>query len=233
MIKASFSRSTVIQAFIFLLVASPLILFQAPGLIGAESTYVVESGSMEPTIDTGSAIWVYGIDEVREGDIITFRTGVETRTTHRVVDIEESGGETRYVTKGDANDDADTETVARENVEGRVRFSIPYLGAFLSAITSRMAFGFMVLIPAFVLVANESTKIYREIKQHHVEDEHEKAYNSLLVSISLIMPLTVFTTFLLMYPLNLLSAMMAVQVIIAGLALTGLCFAAIFWYYEK
>lgn len=232
MIKALLSRSMIIQIVVFMVVASPFILFQAPGLIGAESTYVVESGSMEPTIDTGSAIWVYGIDEVREGDVITFRTGPDSRTTHRVVGIQETGEETRYVTKGDANDNADTETVAREDVEGRVRFSIPYLGSFLAAITSRMAFGFMVLIPAFVLVANESTKIYREIKQHHVEDEHEKAYNSLLVSISLIMPLTVFTTFLLMYPLNLLSAMMAVQVIIAGLALTGLGLAAIFWYYE-
>lgn len=73
----------------------------------------------------------------------------------------------------------------------------------------------------------------REIKQHHVEDEHEKAYHSLMVSISLIMPLTVFTAFLLMYPLNLLSASMAILIMIGGLVLTGLGFAVIFWYYER
>lgn len=230
----SVSRSTLVWTVIFVLIASPFVLFQLPVLVGAESTYVVQSGSMEPNITTGSAIWVYGIEEeVEIGDVITFKRGTTTRTTHRVVGTQGSGEMLRYVTKGDANDNVDTETVAPGDVEGRVGFTVPYLGAGLSAATSPVAYLFLVLLPGIALATNESWKVYGEIRQLHSEGEDQKAFHSLLMSASLIMLLSAFTAILLIYPLNLASPMMVAQIFVGGLILTTTGLAAIFWYYDE
>ena len=61
------------------------------------------------------------------GDIITFRRG-SSLITHRIVEVTEAG----YITKGDANNTADLDAVAAEEVVGRVVGRLPYVGKVLA-----------------------------------------------------------------------------------------------------
>lgn len=85
---------------------------------------VVVSGSMEPTIETGSIIVINERDkDIKRGDIIAFKTG-DLAVAHRVVKIQDG----KFVTKGDNNKSVDAGTVTADMVEGTVIFHIPKAG---------------------------------------------------------------------------------------------------------
>ena len=89
--------------------------------------YVVESGSMEPTIKTGSVCFVNrraNYDEIKVGDIIAFKINSNDLATHRVNSITDYGIET----KGDANDNVDGIITNRETFVGKNILSIPGVG---------------------------------------------------------------------------------------------------------
>jgi len=94
----------------------------------------VLSGSMEPTYQTGSVIYInknINPKELQEGDVITFRLQGGMLATHRIVELvpdAEIPGLVRFRTKGDANEDVDGSLVESVNVVGKPVFSIPYLG---------------------------------------------------------------------------------------------------------
>ena len=75
---------------------------------------------MTPTIDRGSLIYTYVVGDYETGDVVTFARESEV-VAHRIV------GETddRFVTKGDANENADSWTVPANQIRGKVLFSIP------------------------------------------------------------------------------------------------------------
>lgn len=89
----------------------------------------VAGGSMSPTLHLGDMVIAAKVspDAIREGDIIDFQQG-ETRVIHRVIDIEESDGSRQFITKGDANDNADIAPVASDRVKGKVMFNVPKVG---------------------------------------------------------------------------------------------------------
>ena len=121
-----------------------LLLMEAPDLAGLES-YTVISGSMEPKLPVGSCVYVKKrkFREIAKGDVIMFLTEEKRlRVTHRVMEIDRENQ--RFVTKGDANKDADSSTVKWENVCGVVVFSLPYLGYvqnFLGSIYGKITAG--------------------------------------------------------------------------------------------
>lgn len=95
--------------------------------------FTVLSGSMEPTYQTGSLIYVKDVDymELGEGDVITFMLDENTVATHRIVGVvpdENDPSVIRYRTKGDANNTEDGMLVHCNNVLGQPVFSIPKLG---------------------------------------------------------------------------------------------------------
>ena len=74
---------------------------------GAAQLLTVVSGSMQPALPLGSLVVVVprDADAVRIGDVITFSPpGDDMRTvTHRVVDVQGTGGDVSVRTRGDAN----------------------------------------------------------------------------------------------------------------------------------
>lgn len=100
-----------------------------PRLLGYEIYHVV-SGSMEPAIPVGSAVYVAGTapEEIREGDVIAFMSG-ESVVTHRVVRNRVVEGE--FVTKGDANAAGDMHPVEYEELIGRVEYHVPFIGQLM------------------------------------------------------------------------------------------------------
>lgn len=101
-------------------------------LLGIQ-TYVVLSGSMEPTYPTGSLLYVKHIDtnELKVGDPITFMVDEDTVATHRIIEIlpdEEDSSILRFRTQGDANNSPDGTAVHYKNVIGKPILCIPYMG---------------------------------------------------------------------------------------------------------
>ena len=102
------------------------IIFIILYVIGIEP-FVVESGSMEPTIQRGSLSFInkhIEYNEIKEYDVIAFSLPSEKKVTHRVVKITDSGMET----KGDHNATSDGLIVTKENYVGKNVFSIPKVG---------------------------------------------------------------------------------------------------------
>lgn len=104
-------------------------------LIGIDP-YFVLSGSMEPTYQTGSVIYVAEIEpaELKVGDVITFHMQGGTVATHRITEITTENGQLAFRTKGDANDMEDGAAVAADKVIGKPIFTIPQLGYLVSYI---------------------------------------------------------------------------------------------------
>ena len=101
-------------------------------LIGLQP-FVVLSGSMRPTYEVGSLIYVKSVDykDLKVGDPITYMISQDTVVTHRIIEVlvdEEDPDTIRYFTQGDANDQPDGASVHYKNIIGKPVISIPYLG---------------------------------------------------------------------------------------------------------
>lgn len=80
--------------------------------------YQIETGSMEPTIKTGSYVLVRPSEELKTGQIVMFdEPGSAVPIVHRVVAVN-AGGKT-LTTRGDANG-ADDASIDRSQVRGVV-----------------------------------------------------------------------------------------------------------------
>jgi signal peptidase len=117
------SAWTMMGFFIFLFL---LLLFSA--LNPWMHARVIISGSMEPTIRTGSMVIVIPQDEYHQGDIISFIDPVIGRNDHRIVGEVNSGGVTYFITKGDAAEMPDHILVPIDKIEGKIVMIFPYLG---------------------------------------------------------------------------------------------------------
>ena len=99
-------------------------------LVSCRFTYgalVIGSTSMAGTIDKGDII-IYKVDKnILNNDVIVFKKG-NVRVVHRVIKVEDKNIETRYYTKGDANDIKDKDYIVNSDIIGRVVFSVKYLG---------------------------------------------------------------------------------------------------------
>ena len=91
---------------------------------------VVLSGSMRPVMDAGDVAMIAKIptDTIEVGDIIQFRRPEKITIMHRVIEIQGTEGAKSFITKGDDNDEPDTDPVIPENVVGKVIFTVPKIG---------------------------------------------------------------------------------------------------------
>ena len=117
-------------------------------VIGIEP-FVVESGSMEPTIHTGSISFVnkhVKYDSIKENDVIAFTLPTGNKATHRVIKITDEG----FETKGDNNQNSDGISTTRQNYIGKNVFSIPKAGYLIKQ--TQTARGKIILITIIVII---------------------------------------------------------------------------------
>lgn len=129
--------------------------------IGGYRVYDILTGSMNPTINPGNLVVVKEVlpNEVKKNDIITFRSDITNNiTTHRAIDIVNSGGKIEFITKGDANNTQDPIPLDGKLLVGKVIFQVPYLGAFLSSLQkNKLIFiGLIVVIILIDFILNKS-----------------------------------------------------------------------------
>lgn len=125
---------------------------KSPELFGY-SVYSVLTGSMEPTMKTGSIVVVKNIpvNDIEKDDVITFRSNNTSNiTTHRVSNIINEDG-LKFITKGDANNAEDPLPVNSNLVIGKVIFNIPFLGKALIFIRKNLLLIIAVLVIAMAV----------------------------------------------------------------------------------
>lgn len=132
--------STLLAVTLGLVVAGAVVVaIVLPRAVHGEAMTVL-TGSMEPSIPTGSLALVRPVDPrtVQSGDVITYqvRAGEDVYVTHRVVSVDEEGGQTLFTLQGDANDVAD-EPILGDRIRGEVWFHVPHLGAVRDALHGR------------------------------------------------------------------------------------------------
>jgi len=156
MTTGEFARAVALT--LLVAVVASFVVFAVPGVVGAEHSFVVLSGSMSPAIDPGDVVIVDRTDPatIDEGDVITYLRGsADTPTTHRVVGVEADGGRYTFETKGDANEESDPQPVAGPNVLGRVVLTIPYIGHVIRFANTAVGAVVLFALPLGVLALTE------------------------------------------------------------------------------
>ena len=97
--------------------------------------YYVKTGSMGELLPVGSVCVVSTYsryENIKTGDVISFRVNDGMLATHRAIKITENG----IITQGDANNTADPAPVTKENYIGKTVFAVPKLGVLFSFVHS-------------------------------------------------------------------------------------------------
>lgn len=153
-----------------------------PSLFGFQ-VYNIISGSMEPALPIGSAIYVEQVKplEIQVDDVVAFWVEEEV-VAHRVIKNEQS--ECKIYTKGDANIAEDRNPIAYENIIGTVNFHIPYVGNVLYIFSTKMGKVYLLclLIAALLLkLAAAGNKPNNEANKKKMSQK-EKLYRGIVFS---------------------------------------------------
>lgn len=134
--------------------------------IGIEP-FVVVSGSMEPTIETGSLSFVNKhakYENIKVNDVIAYEAITGDKVTHRVVSITDEGIET----KGDRNSTTDGISTTKSNYIGKNIFSIPKIGYCVKLMqtpvgkTITITIIIILLISSFFMDDNKGKRVKKE-----------------------------------------------------------------------
>ena len=139
--------------------------------------FVVETGSMKPTIEVGSISFInknVKYEDIKENDVIAFNIKTGKKVTHRAIKITEQGIET----KGDANNSSDGVSTTKENYIGKNIFSIPKLGLIIKFFQTRggklVMAGLIIIILMIGLLSGSKTE-EKEMKKD-TKKKHTKKY---------------------------------------------------------
>jgi signal peptidase I len=142
---------------VVLAAVAPFAAFGVPQLVGADRSYVVLSGSMEPYMSAGDAVVVAAgpAASIRKGDVITYERGGGIPTTHRVVERVTDEQGVAFRTMGDANEDPDPALVRPDSVVGEVVVVLPYVGYVVQFANTPIGILSLVVVPIGLLVLSE------------------------------------------------------------------------------
>lgn len=110
--------------------------------------HIVLSGSMEPTIPTGSLVFSTTInpEKLEVADGLVFQVGGSV-VTHRIVEIHTNSDNTReFVTRGDANNTNDATAINQNQVIGKVIGHIPIIGKILLFIQQNLLISTVIIV---------------------------------------------------------------------------------------
>lgn len=153
--------------YIVIIAIIALLLFALFPIKGNYQIKIVESGSMEPAIRTGSIVVIKPSDSYAVGEIVTFGKDTKTDipTTHRIVATRAQEGVIMFTTKGDANNSNDQGEIPQSDIHGRVLFSVPFFGYIIDLARKPWGFAILVILPALVVIYDEAMKILKEMKR--------------------------------------------------------------------
>ena len=95
--------------------------------IGPIKLIGIESPSMTPSIKKGDAVIIdktYNKDKLKVNDVIAYIDKEDKIIVHRIININKDG---TFITKGDLNNTSDKEYVKKDQIQGKVILTIPYI----------------------------------------------------------------------------------------------------------
>lgn len=128
----SYLRVTVSAALLALVIALGVAVIVVPALTHSVPLTVLTQ-SMEPKLPPGTLLIVRPVDpdDINIGDVITYqiKSGEPGVITHRVIAAGvNSKGERVFTLQGDNNAAADPDPVREVQIQGRLWYSVPYIG---------------------------------------------------------------------------------------------------------
>lgn len=123
--------------------------------------FLVQSGSMSPKINTGDLVVIRPNLEYKKGDIVTFLSTNKFNITHRIVDIKND----QIFTKGDANKTQDQEILSKQQILGKVFYTIPYFGYLIIFAKSIPGLIVLIIIPSTIIIYQELLQIQKNFKK--------------------------------------------------------------------
>lgn len=130
----------------------------------------VLSGSMEPTIPTGSIVASYDIDpsQLVVDDVVMFNPRDTSMVMHRIVGINETETGIEFITRGDANNTNDPIPIYPQEIVGKVFFFLPGVGAATGWIRENL-----IAFIVFVLAIMFGVQAVFNFLKHQWESEDE------------------------------------------------------------
>jgi signal peptidase I len=127
------------------------------------------SGSMTPVIRTGDMIVDNPVtatqaQHLQVGQIVSYREapGSTAIITHRIIAVHDQNGQVSYITKGDANNAADTPARPASDVVGVYAHDIPRAGYLLADLHRPMVLGLLAASVALLFTAGPVLRYARQ-----------------------------------------------------------------------
>jgi signal peptidase len=168
--KSIFKSIFDIGSWLFLAAFALIVVFTLASntnLLGGYKSYLVQSGSMEPTIMTGDIVVVHSQPQYFINDSVTFFGSDGRIVTHRIIGSSKEGEKIIFATKGDANRSVDSDVATPDKIIGKVIFIIPKLGYFVAFSKSLPGLIILIFVPAFFLILDELSKLKTDAKRQN------------------------------------------------------------------
>jgi signal peptidase I len=179
--------SNIVTTLLFLVLLFMIFVVISSKASGGEPQFLgyqlktVLSGSMEPTFKTGSVIAVKPVEDagsLKEGDVVTYLQSDNAIVTHRIMEVINNGENKMFQTKGDNNQDYDTQPVLAQNVIAKYTgFTIPFLGYFIDFAKSNKGAAILLIVPGVMLLGYSGYTIVsalRELDRSQVKEDSQK-----------------------------------------------------------
>lgn len=132
-------------------------------------SFLIQSGSMEPTIMTGDVILVQSSDTYKQRDVITFYDHGKRVVTHRILEVNQGPQGEEYITQGDNNQTPDIAPVPKSDVIGKHALTIPKLGYLVAKSKTKTGIILLIVIPATIIIYDEIKKIKTSVENKKTE----------------------------------------------------------------
>ena len=164
--------------FISSLIVSGLLALVIFVLIAPQFGFVfltIMGDSMAPALPAGSVAVVQPVaaSNVEVGDIIAHRSISEQGplVTHRVISVINQEGSLVFQTRGDYNEEPDTNRVASTRLVGKVGLHIPFVGYIFHFIRQPLGYGLLVGLPVLIIYAVILRRIWQQLRPLHETDQ--------------------------------------------------------------
>lgn len=140
--------------------------------------YVITTNSMEPELKKDDVVVIKKAkaDNLKQGDIITFKQNGET-ITHRIVQIDDIEDGKLYITKGDNNNVQDEQVLRFDQIEGKLVIKIPQLGKMVASFKNGIIIVLVLLISAIIYLNRITAKERSNIRRAKKKLEDNKYIN--------------------------------------------------------